>query len=91
MFSFIGLFGAIGIPIIGMIDSRFFNNSLSWQFDFALIIIGGVSGVFAIMLGATSYFSKDRDGYGLTAFIIGLVSLPINLIWIFIAALSSVN
>ena len=43
-----------------------------------LIAIPALFGLFAIVLGATVYWSKERDEFGLIAFIIGLVSLHLN-------------
>jgi len=50
-------------------------------FFFPIFILG----LLALVFGAVSYFGKSKDSYGLAGFILGLISVILNVIILVLA------
>jgi len=48
-------------------------------------------GILATVFGAVSYWGKDKDSFGLAGFILGLISIIVNVIlWVFVFTITSI-
>ena len=84
--SIIGFFGSFFVPLLGWIDFKFWDNLISSEFQLVLFIIFFVISFIGVVLGLIIY-TKEKDKYGLYAFIIGLLGALINGFWAFIGTM----
>jgi len=89
------------LVILAIIFTRIRSGALSMNRLFGILSLGlgimaivtfyiipiFIIGLFAMMLGAESHFDKSKDRYGLAGFILGLISVILNIISWFLFAL----
>jgi hypothetical protein len=88
--SIIGFFGAFLVPILGTIDTRYWNNLISSEGNLVFFIIFFILSFVGLILGLMIYI-KEKDKYGLYALIIGLLGFLINGFWTIIGIMFMIS
>ncbi len=84
--SIIGFVGSFFVPILGTVDNRYWNEIISAEVELIFFVIFFVISFIGVILGLIIY-TKEKDNYGLYAFIIGLLGALINGFWAFIGTM----
>ena len=84
--STIGFVGSFFVPFLGTVDNRYWSEIISAEVELVLFVIFFIISFIGVILGLMIY-TKEKDNYGLYAFIIGLLGVLINGFWAFIGTL----
>jgi len=88
--SIIGFLGAFLVPIFGIIDTKYWNNLISSELDLVFFLIFFILSLIGLTLGLTIYI-KEKNRYGLYAFIFGLLGFLINGFWAIIGIMFMIS